>query len=303
MWTTNLIRTPRWVSQLVVSSSRRLGLRRLTSTISEAHSIQDLTNVTTGELPQTQPSKPPTPPRQPTRFWKKVTLDPTTENGGGWTVNLDQRPIRTPEGQRLVLGPHQRTLGLLLVGEWDSQDRVLKPHALPLTSLVARSIDGLHTPQQRQTLIDQLMRYLHTDAICNQQTFPQTLVDLQTQHWTPVIEWVQTHYGVTIHTTDQLFGMSQSVETERALRAHVETFSRLQLAAFERAILHTKSFLLGLALIQRKISVEDAVRAAQVEVLAQIKQWGYVEDTHDVNEEDMRRMLGAVACTLLTNKS
>ncbi|KAJ1951730.1 chaperone [Dispira parvispora] len=302
MWTVNLIRTPRWASQFAVSSPRQLGLRRLTTTVS--HSTQDLPKETTGELPQTQTqTQTPTPPRQPTRFWKRVTLEPTTESGGGWTVNLDQRAIRTPAGQRLVLGPHQRTLGLLLVGEWDSQDRVLKPHALPLTSLVARSIDGLHTSEQRQKVVDQLMRYLQTDAICNQQTFPQALVDLQTQYWTSVIEWAQNHYGVTIHTTDQLFGMSQSAETERVLRSHVETFSPLQLAAFERVVLHTKSFLLGLALIQRKISVEDAAQAAQVEVLAQIKQWGYVEDTHDVNEEDMRRMLGAVACTLLTSKS
>ena len=46
----------------------------------------------------------------------------------------------------------------------------------------------------------------------------------------------------------------------------------------ERATYTAKSFLVGLALVERRISVEDAARAASVEVDSQIALWGEVED-------------------------
>jgi ATP synthase F1 complex assembly factor 2 len=50
--------------------------------------------------------------------------------------------------------------------------------------------------------------------------------------------------------------------------------------------------LIALALIRRQIGVAEATTAARVESLAQIKLWGEVEDTHDVEEQDMLKMLG-----------
>jgi ATP synthase F1 complex assembly factor 2 len=37
-----------------------------------------------------------------------------------------------------------------------------------------------------------------------------------------------------------------------------------------------------------------AAQAASLEVLHQTEQWGEVEDTHDVEKEDLRRQLGSV---------
>ncbi|KAJ1984814.1 chaperone [Dimargaris verticillata] len=230
------------------------------------------------------------------RFWKTVSVG---EGPAGYVINLDKRSLKTPDGQTLVVPVDRRILALLVAAEWDSQTKVLKPHSLPLTSLVTRSIDGLRDAKQRQVVIDQLSRYLETDAICLHQSYPQHLVELQQRYWSPVIQRIEQAYGVTLSTTDNLFGMSQSQATAERLGQVVQEFSPLKLAAFERAVLHTKSFLLGLALVNRMISAEEAAKAAQVEVLSQIKQWGYVEDTHDVNDEEMKRMLGAVSCTLM----
>ncbi|RKP36559.1 ATP12-domain-containing protein [Dimargaris cristalligena] len=217
------------------------------------------------------------------RFWKQVTLESTdgkAKRNGKFQVKLDKRPIKTPDGQKIEIAADRKILGLLLVAEWDSQTKVIKPHSLPLTSLVARSMDGLSSNQQRQDVIKHLSRYLHTDAICFQQTYPQPLVDLQDKAWSPIIEWIQTEYKVKINVTDELFGMSQTPETEAQLLAVVSEFHPLKLAAFERAVMHSKSFLLGLALVNRLVSVEQAVEASQVELLAQIKQWGLVEDNN-----------------------
>jgi ATP synthase F1 complex assembly factor 2 len=48
--------------------------------------------------------------------------------------------------------------------------------------------------------------------------------------------------------------------------------------AFERATMISKSFLIGLALVERHLTVEGAVKAAQVELTSQITRWGEIED-------------------------
>lgn len=50
-------------------------------------------------------------------------------------------------------------------------------------------------------------------------------------------------------------------------------------AAFERAVLASKSYLIALALVEGHYSVDDAAKAAHVEVQSQIDRWGEVEDS------------------------
>lgn len=49
--------------------------------------------------------------------------------------------------------------------------------------------------------------------------------------------------------------------------------------AFERAVYTTKSFFIALALVQGKLTVEQAALASHVEVDSQIEVWGEVEDS------------------------
>ena len=51
------------------------------------------------------------------------------------------------------------------------------------------------------------------------------------------------------------------------------------LQAMERATLATKSFIIALALIRKRINPEEASLAAHVEVNSQIERWGEVEDS------------------------
>ena len=77
----------------------------------------------------------------------------------------------------------------------------------------------------------------------------------------------------------------------------------------------SKSFLISLALVLKKITVEEAALASTVEVSSQIQRWGEVEDcessfiyllshclflfaAHDVDHQDVRRQLASAACLL-----
>lgn len=57
------------------------------------------------------------------------------------TVELDGRPVKTPNGNLLLIPRSSATLAHLVAAEWHAQERRLKPHALVLTSLVVRAID------------------------------------------------------------------------------------------------------------------------------------------------------------------
>lgn len=51
----------------------------------------------------------------------------------------------------------------------------------------------------------------------------------------------------------------------------------------ERAVYASKSFIIALALVLRRIDVEQAAQAAHVEVNSQIERWGEVEDSKSRN--------------------
>lgn len=83
------------------------------------------------------------------------------------------------------------------------------------------------------------------------------------------------------------------------LRSHISNLGPLELACFERATLATKSFLIGLALLEGQLDLEMACQATEVEVRSQMLRWGEVEDTHDVDMADLRCRLGSVVMALV----
>jgi ATP synthase F1 complex assembly factor 2 len=102
-------------------------------------------------------------------------------------------------------------------------------------------------------------------------------------------------------TLGQTTGFALPEHSEGArekLRAVLEQMDSWELAAFERAVYATKSFVAALAFVKGRITAHEAAQAAHVEVSAQIEQWGEVEDTHDVDYQDIRRSLGTVAMLL-----
>ncbi|TPX45718.1 hypothetical protein SeLEV6574_g03708 [Synchytrium endobioticum] len=227
------------------------------------------------------------------RFWDCVTL--AHNDTGDHIVHLDGRILKTPGSNTLAVPRHRRALALLVAAEWLTQDPILKPHALPLTSIVTRAIDALADDAVRAAVVEQLIKYVHTDTILYLQEQPPGLVRLQTEHWTPLLQWLKHEYGVDMVTTNGIAALKQSPAVVSALKAVVLGFDRIELAAFEKAVMATKSFVIGLALLKRHISVEDAANAARLEVLHQISVWGEVEDAHDVDREDLKRQLGAVS--------
>jgi len=127
------------------------------------------------------------------------------------------------------------------------------------------------------------------------QEYPDALVELQKKHWDPILSWARETFKVEIRTFDSIFSTPQPAETFVKLDRVISKLDPWQMAgmvtpfssprilltrheALERATYSSKSFLIGLALVLEKITVEEAASASAVEVSSQIQRWGEVED-------------------------
>ena len=127
------------------------------------------------------------------------------------------------------------TLAYLIGAEWNVVTTgSVRQHTLPLTSLVCRAIDQLtpHTPKEtRATVIEDLLRYLDTDAVLffapEGQAHGQ-LLRIQLEEWSPVIEWSKKVFEVVIHSRSGETGIGQfgkqPKETRNAFRNWMETY-------------------------------------------------------------------------------
>jgi ATP synthase F1 complex assembly factor 2 len=230
------------------------------------------------------------------RFWKEATMGETET---GYSVLLDKRPLKTPLGTVVSIPKDKRALALFTAAEWEAQDKMIKSYSLPLTSIVMRAIDSFSDTEIRQQTINQLLKYIHTDSICYQQDYPQSLQDLQSQHWMPIITWIQSKYNIKVNVTTGILAIKQSDDLVKKLKDILEHYDDFKLAAFEKACLRSKSFMIGLALIEGFISADEAAMAARVEVHHQIQKWGECEDSHDLEREDTKRQLASAAISLI----
>ncbi|KAK5138520.1 hypothetical protein LTR08_000107 [Meristemomyces frigidus] len=263
------------------------------------------------------------------RFWKNVSVKDTDE---GLQVLLDTRPVRTAGRQILHLPHHKRAVATSIALEWDqlsSAQQALKQHYVPMTSLTSRAVD-LETADRngddtlRAALVQMLMRYLGTDTLLcwapeknihePEHQGKVSLRQKQREVAEPIIAFLKTHIfpGVDINPIldeTSIVPTPQPEMTRAVIRGWVHSLPAYELAALERGVLATKSLLVATRLLVEwshefshlrkgtdveRFGVEEAAEAATLEVMHQVRQWGEVEDTHDVEREDLRRQLGSL---------
>lgn len=235
-----------------------------------------------------------------------------------------------PNKEILTIPRSKYQLATAVALEWDllvSAQQAVKTHYIPMTSLAARALDIETADAQgqdsvRKDILTVLMRYLHTDTllcwapekVLNDSLLNgKTLRELQEKAAVPIISYLQTHVwpGVELKPvldTESIVPVSQPELTQQVVRGWLAGLPAFELAGIERAVLASKSMLVSARLVHewgqaftqaRKtiqaehFGIEEAVEACSQEVRWQTLQWGEVEDTHDVEKEDMRRQLGS----------
>lgn len=145
------------------------------------------------------------------------------------------------------------------------------------------------------------------------------IIPFMTQHVWPGVKEI-----VPVLDGDSIMPKSQDPATRAAVQRWIENdLSAWELAGLEKATLAAKSLIVASRLVvewgegmsskvgakaaiekaqqageeevgRELFGVEEAAQAASVEVAWQVRQWGEVEDTHDVEKVDLRRQLGSV---------
>jgi ATP synthase F1 complex assembly factor 2 len=142
----------------------------------------------------------------------------------------------------------------------------------------------------------------------------ESLRSLQKKTATPIIAFLTEKVWpgieiVPVLDADSIVPRSQPQMTKDVIQGWVSGLPPFELAGLERGVLAGKGLLGAVRLLVEwstelgylrdesagtRFGVEEAARAASLEVNWQTGMWGEVEDTHDVEKEDIRRQLGSV---------
>jgi chaperone required for assembly of F1-ATPase len=200
------------------------------------------------------------------RFYARAEV---AEGEGGFAVLLDGRPVKTPA--RRTLAAPTRALAEALADEWEAQRDVVDPAKMPLTRLANSIIDGV--ADAPAAVAAEAEKYLASDLVCYRAEGPDGLVARQAGAWDPVIAWAREALGAGFVAAE---GMVFVAQPEAALAAACAALPRdpWRLGAFHAVTTLTGSALIALAVLNGRLGVEDAWRAAHVDEDWNMDFWG-----------------------------
>lgn len=205
------------------------------------------------------------------RFWKAASVRPA---GDGWEVVLDDRPVRTPGKQPLIL-PTQ-ALAHAIAAEWDAQADVIDPNRMPLTRAANSAIEKV-TPQFLQ-VAEMLGEYGGTDLLSYRAEAPEDLVRAQAEGWDPLIDWAATDLRAPLRITHGVIPVPQDPAALLKLDAKVAALDPFGLTALHDLVTLPGSLLLGLAVIHGRIDAATAHALSRIDEEFQAQRWGRDED-------------------------
>jgi chaperone required for assembly of F1-ATPase len=202
----------------------------------------------------------------PKRFYVRSEI---REEPGGISVLLDGKPVRTPARRALVTPA--RALAEAIAAEWEAQREVIDPGLMPLTRLANSIIDGV-TDAPAPVAVH-IAEYLGTDLICYRAARPEGLRVRQEKIWNPVLDWARAELGARFILGEGVVHVKQP-ESTVANAAKAIPNDAWRLGALHSITTLTGSGLLALALLHRRLSVDEAWAAAHVDEDWQMEQWG-----------------------------
>ncbi|OOF91047.1 hypothetical protein ASPCADRAFT_211646 [Aspergillus carbonarius ITEM 5010] len=182
----------------------------------------------------------------------------------------------------------------------------------------------------RDQIVKTAMRYLDTDTLLcwvpDQNAHatgeidsdgdgkrPESLREAQVRVAQDTIAFLSTKVwpGVDIKPildSDSILPASQPQPTKDIIEQWISSLQAYDLAGLERGVLAAKSLLIAVRLVsewsesfrhvqrpgRERFGIAEAAEASSMEVKWQTDMWGEVEDTHDVDKEDLKRQLGSV---------
>jgi chaperone required for assembly of F1-ATPase len=213
------------------------------------------------------------------RVYKTVAVVEAAEGGqAGWEVRLDGKPLRTPARVPMVL--RSRPLVEAIAAEWDAQAEEVKPQTMPMTQLASTALDRVIP--QRAAIVDGVAKYAETDLLCYRAEAHQAaLQERQHRVWQPILDWAALRYDAQLAVQAGVMPRPQPAGACNALKVAVEALDDMRLTGLQAAVGACGSLVLGLALLENRITAEEAFEASQLDETFQIEQWGEDKEAKD----------------------
>jgi chaperone required for assembly of F1-ATPase len=224
------------------------------------------------------------------RFWAEATVVPTM---GGHAVELDQRPVRTPLKTRLVMP--SRALAQGVADEWDAQQDVIDPLAMPLTRAVNATLDKV--VPQKDEVAHHLSEYGESDLLCYRAASPEALAERQSAAWDPWLDWLAAAHGARLAVTTGVMPAAQPANAVSALRTRVHAMTVWELTALSEFVTLSGSLVLALAVMEDQIDPAEAWLLSRIDEIWQNEQWG--EDEEEAERIAVKRAAFLQARTYL----
>ena len=205
------------------------------------------------------------------RFWKATAA---VETEGGYKIELDGRPVKTPAKTLLVVP--SADMAAAVAAEWDAQHDLIDPLSMPVTRGANAAIDKVAT--QRDEVIEMLAAYGDTDLLCYRAVGPEELIARQVAAWDPLLAWATQTYGVTMKTGEGVMHIAQDPRNLVRFTAQLHQMSAFQIAASHDLISLSGSLVIALAVIEKQLTAEQGWAASRVDEEWQFEKWGEDED-------------------------
>ena len=220
------------------------------------------------------------------RFWKNAAA---VERDGGWGVELDGKPVRTPARELLTVP----TSGLAeaIVSEWNLVEDKVDPRAMPLTGLANAAIDRVAT--DKQAFAAGLARYAEGDLACYRAEGPRALVDRQGESWDALLGWARRRFDVDFRTTSGILHVAQPSGTVDQLAHAVGALDPFRLAGLSPLVTIGGSLIAALGVLEGAFTPEAAWDAVSIDERWQLEQWGSDSEAEAALENRRRDFFAA----------
>lgn len=201
------------------------------------------------------------------RFWKEATVLETAE---GFGIALDGRPVKTP-AKRTLIAPTRRFAEKIAL-EWDAQDEVIDPGAMPFTRSANAALDKVAI--QHAEVADMLAAYGDSDLLCYRAEHPQALVDRQAAQWDPILDWAAQNLDARLQARAGVMHVPQDPKALARLTEMTRNLSDFELAGFHDLVGLSGSLILGFAATQDFMPPKAIWDISRLDELWQAEAWG-----------------------------
>jgi len=206
------------------------------------------------------------------RFYTNVSVGIPAR--GLYSVQLDGKPVKTPKHADLALP--WRELAEAIAEEWRGQGEEIEPVVMFLTKCANTAID--QTTGHEGAVVDGILAYAN-DLLCYRAEEPAELVARQSEAWDPLLDWLEQRTGAKLLIGTGIAPIRQEEAALDKLRAVLASLNAFTLTALAGAVSLLGSLVLGLALLEGRLTAEEAFAAAFLDEEYQMEKWGRSTET------------------------